>query len=182
MVSRSKILFAWLILIILILLIFGLIYIKFFQIDTNDNNINGQNSSEVNSQKALEDLIDNFNNSQLLKQYKKDGIDMVAILESDKFSVEVIKGSNTNVYVFEYNYPELSCTILPDSMKEFDSLFEILLYENQKRLGNSDNIDNYVDGILNGNLNVIGFNKVVADELVAYSMDISRIMGAEEIK
>lgn len=179
-VSKKQILFAWLVLIVLILSIFGLIYVKIFQ--TNIDNIDKQSNSEIFNDKELEELVNKFNNSKLLEQYKNDGINMVAIFDKKHFTLEVSEAANTNIYNFEVNYPELSCVILPDSMEEFDLVFEILLYENQKRLGNTKNIDNYVDGILDGNLNVIGFNKVVADELVFYSMDISRIMGDEEIK
>ena len=52
-----------------------------------------------------------------------------------------------------------------------------MIYATQSRLNNTNNIDSYITGFLNDNLEVEGLSKEVNDSSITYSIDVSKVIG-----
>lgn len=178
-VKKSKIIIAWLVLIILILSTLGLTYIKFFGKNENIEEYpidegNKESTSPVIT-KALQTIVNNFNNNELIQQYQKNGTTMKASLNEENLLVEVTE--TNNMYSFNFEIPNLMIEIDQKNKEEFELIFKVLIYANQERLKNTNNIDNYVDGFINNNLDVEGLSRKEIDNLISYSIDISKTIG-----
>ena len=182
-VSKTSIIIAWILLSILIISAITITYLRFF--GTNDNleehPVNDTNVTSPVITEALQNIVDNFNNCNLLNDYKNQNITITASLNNDNIMIDYI-GTSEKAYNFEFHAPRLTITINTNDTievvdKEFNEIFKILIYATQSRLNNTNNIDSYITGFLNDNLEVEGLSKEINDSSITYSIDVSKVIG-----
>lgn len=176
-VKKSSIIIAWIILIILIILTIVLTYIKFFWPNENIEKypIEESNNSNANLETtpSLEQIVSNFNQNSLSEEYKSNGITMNASLTENVLTIEY-KKTTSNVYQFIFYNPNLTITIDNNTPEEFYDVYKALTYAVQETLGNTTNIDNYINNFINNNEEVEGLNKEIIENTTKYSIDISK--------
>ena len=59
-------------------------------------------------------------------------------------------------------------------MERFEKIYKILIKAAQKRIGNTENIDDLIDEILNNNLKYNGIIKEENEKTIHYQMDITK--------
>lgn len=178
-VGKMPILLGWILLIIFVSAALGLTYLKFF--GPNENLSEHLVEEEVVSPiitEALQSIVDNFNNSDLNSQYKDINIDMNATLNGTSIIVEYSSGTNVE-YEFTFDSPNLSVSLDDSNVDIFNVVYTIMIYANQQRLGNNSDIDDYIVGFLDGDLDVDGLSKEVSDNTSLYSIDISKVIGGD---
>ena len=176
-VSKGKILLSLLLLLILIFLLGLLNYVKFFaNIDIN-NQTKKENTVTVDDveRKVLEEIVKNFNNDNKLKDYAKNNLTIEATINNKTIKV-TSKKEETKEYIFEFENPYL--IIKTDSNDEyFEKVFSLMIYANQKRLNNSNNLDKYIQDFLNDEEEYEGLTKDSTEaNVLTYKIDISKIL------
>lgn len=181
-VKKSSLIIAWILLIILITLALGLTYIKFFgpnqNIEEHPVNENENNNNKIITE-TLQKIVDNFNNSKLLESYSQNNITIIATLEENAIVIKYIEPTITNIYKFTFNIPKLTISIENVGTTKFLNVYKILIYANQERIGNTNNIDQYIDGFINNTLEVEGLEKITEEISTTYSIDISKVIGQQ---
>lgn len=177
MVSKTSMFLGWLLLIILVGVALGITYLKFFGPNDNleEHPIEKETISPV-VEAALQTLVDNFNNNDLINEYKSQNIDITATLNGTSIVIEY-NTSDVKMYEFYFESPKLNVTVNNNDIENFKIIYKIMVYANQKRLDNNSNIDNYIDGFLNNSLEVDGLEKVIGNDTSSYSIDVSKIIG-----
>lgn len=176
--EKIQVLIAWILLMSLIALFFYVNHLKFFTIKINENSIKEipiENSSSEAIEKALTDIVDNFNNNPLILENQKNGIDINATLNN--YSIYVTYKNNTTT-TYEFNYSNLILKINinnnPENITKFNTIYEILIKATQERLNNQNDITNLISNHLTKEQNYEGLNKKVNDKTISYTMNITQ--------
>lgn len=175
-IKNKKRVIAWIVLIILTINFLTLNYIKFF--GTKNPNIEEhpvENSTATAINTALKDIVTNFNNSQEIKAYAEQNIMIKATLNQFFIYISYSDGITTT-YEFSYSNLKLDITIEneKENMERFEKIYKILIKAAQKRIGNTENIDDLIDEILNNNLKYNGIIKEENEKTIHYQMDITK--------
>ena len=184
-VSKVSITIAWILLILLIVTALAITYLKFFGPDDNleEHPVNDNTTSPVITE-ALQNIVDNFNNSDLIDNYKTKNITMTASLDNTTITINY-EGVSSKTYNFDFNSPKLTTIINKNDVaentdNEFNEIFKVLVYAVQARLNNTNNIDNYIMGFLDDSLEVEGLSKEISNSSITYSIDISKTIGIND--
>lgn len=174
---------AWIILIVAIILVLVLTYLRFIKYSTKpieERPVN--NSSEVAIQKALEEVVTNFNNSEEIKLYLDEKIKIKAILNNHSIFISY-EEDVTTTYEFLYNQLNLEITITNDkeNLEKFNKIYSVLLKAIQKRIGNSENIDDIINEIVIENKDYEGIEKLKKDKTNYYKINITKKLTKNNI-
>lgn len=182
--EKIKITIAWILLVILLCFLFYMIHIKFFRKEFGNAEIEEipvENSSTEAINIALSTIVDNFNKSPLIEQYKKEGIDISAILSNNSIYVTYEKEMVTT-YEFNYNNLNLTINILDEEENkiQFNKVYEILIKSIQERIENKNDITSLVDNHLNKEKNYDGLTTKKHGEIQTYTIDITKQLKIEK--
>lgn len=178
---------AWIILILLIISLLFLNYIKFFgskNTNIEERPVESSTTEAINI--ALKDIVKNFNNSEQVHEYAEQNIVLKATL--NQYSIYINYITDTTVtYEFSYNNLNLDITIENEleNLECFYKVYKILIYAVQKRIGNEENIDSFIDTFLKDNTNNIehdGIKKEVQEKTIHYQMNITKKIEAKAIQ
>ena len=61
-----------------------------------------------------------------------------------------------------------------ENIEKFNKIYKILIKSCQKRLNNSDNINEQIDKFLNGEQELLGITRTRKNNLMTYKMDITQ--------
>lgn len=168
----------WLILILLLVLLSILNYIKFFGID-NENIIEKpvENSTSEAINKALNQIVENFNQNQLIEEYRQqEKINIKAI--RNNYSIFVSYSTETETTTYEFYYGKLHLTIdvekEEENLKKFKTIYKILIESCQKRIENEEDISEKIDQILNLETSWNGLFQEEKDNIITYQIDITK--------
>lgn len=175
--KKQKTIIMWIFLIILTILILALNYIKFF--GNPNQNIKEQpieNSSSTAINNALLDITNNFNNSVDVQELTKDSIVASATLKNYSIFISYTVNESKTTYEFKYSNLKLTINISNDeeNIEKFNKIYKILIKSCQKRLNNSENINEQIDKFLNGEQDLSGITKTQKSNLITYEMDITQ--------
>lgn len=175
--NKQKTGIMWICLIFLIILILALNYIKFF--GNPNQNIREQpieNSTSEAIDNALLDIVNNFNNSTDVQELTKDSIVASAILKNYSIFISYTINESKTTYEFKYSNLKLTINISNDeeNIEKFNKIYKILIKSCQKRLNNSDNINEQIDKFLNGEQELLGITRTRKNNLITYKMDITQ--------
>ncbi len=175
--KRRKIIIAWIFLVILIILILALNYIKFF--GNPNQNIKEQpieNSTSTAINNALLDITNNFNNSVDVQELTKDSIVASATLKNYSIFISYTVNDSKTTYEFKYSNLKLTINIANDkeNIEKFNKIYKILIKSCQKRLNNTDNLNDQIDRFLNEEQELSGIIKTKKSNLIIYEMDITQ--------
>ena len=167
-------------LVILILLILSITYIKFFvheQVVNEGEYI--ENSTDMAIDKALSDIINNFNENEKINEYKKNNIQIKATLSQHSIYVSYTENEETTTYEFSYNnfFLTINITDKDDNIDKFKKIYWIMIYAVQERLKNNENIDSYINSFLDDTREFDGLSKEMKDDIVIYRMNITKKIG-----
>ena len=171
--KSNKVVFAWITLILLVIIAGSLTYLKFFYtIETN-----AENNEELTPaiQNELQKIVDNFNNSELVKEKTKENITIKSKLENNVITVEYESSERKEEYNYTFN--NLILIIETDNDNNiFKEIFKIMIYAVQKRLGNENNVDNLIEGFINNTMEVDGlYRETIEANKITYNIDITKV-------
>ena len=175
--KKRKIIIAWIFLVILIILILALNYIKFF--GNPNQNIKEQpieNSTSTAINNALLDITNNFNNSVDVQELTKDSIIASATLKNYSIFISYTVNESKTTYEFKYSNLKLTINISNDkeNIEKFNKIYKILIKSCQKRLNNTENLNDQIDRFLNEEQELSGIIKTKKSNLIIYEMDITQ--------
>ena len=174
---------AWVVLFILIGMLLFLNYVKFFMNDNKnikevpvDNGV----SSEID--KALMDIVSNFNENEKITEYENKGIRMHAVVNNHSIFVSYTENDTTITYEFTYNNYLLLITVLSDeeNINRFRYVYEVLVYAVQERLGNTENVYDYVASFWDGSLKSDGLFSDTEGDNTIYTINIVKKLSDKE--
>lgn len=171
-----------LLLIILIGIALGITYLKFFYKDTTGDPIIPEQKLTPAITSELNKIVDNINNDEIVKGKSKENINIKAELKKDTIAITYNNNNKKEEYNFKYN--NMLLEIETESADEvFNEIFKIIVRANQKRLNNTNNIDNIVDQFLNNEYEINGLYKesLEANE-ITYSISIDKVIKIIETK
>lgn len=171
--KSNKVVFAWIILILLVIIAGSLTYLKFFYtIETE-----AENNEELTPaiQNELQKIVDNFNNSELVKEKTKENIAIKSKLENNVITVEYESSERKEEYNYTFN--NLILIIETDNDNNiFKEIFKLMVYAVQKRLGNENNVDNLIEGFMNNTMEVDGlYRETIEANKITYNIDITKV-------
>jgi len=181
--EKIKVIIAWIFLILLIALFLYVNHLKFFKIKINNDSIEEipvENSSSEAIELALTEIVNNFNSNSLIEEYKKEGININAILNN--YSIYITYTTDTTItYEFNYNNLILSINITneEESITKFNKVYKILVKATQQRIGNEEDITKLIDDHLNKNINYDGLTKKTKENIIEYNLDITKKLTKE---
>ena len=171
--KSNKVVFAWIILILLVIIAGSLTYLKFFYTKEKET----ENKEELTPiiQNELQKIVDNFNNSELVKEKTKENITIKSKLENNVITVEYESSERKEEYNYTFN--NLILIIETDNDNNtFKEIFKIMIYAVQKRLGNENNIDNLIEGFINNTMEVDGlYRETIEANKITYNIDITKV-------
>ena len=169
----NKVVFAWIILILLVIIAGSLTYLKFFY--TKEKETENKEELTPKIQKELQKIVDNFNNSELVKEKTKENITIKSKLENNVITVEYESSERKEEYNYTFN--NLILIIETDNDDNiFKEIFKIMIYAVQKRLGNENNIDNLIEGFINNTMEVDGlYRETIEANKITYNIDITKV-------
>ena len=174
-VSKSSIILAWILLIMLISAATGLTYLKFFgeiEIENNKESGNEEKISPVITQ-ALTTIVDEFNKEENIQEYKKNNVIVNAELENTSIKV-TFKNQETKIYTFKIEIPNLIVDTTSND-QEFEKIFTLMVYACQKRLNNNTDIDEHIKSFLEDGREIVGLSKKnIEANKIEYIIDISK--------
>jgi hypothetical protein len=177
--TKTSIALAWIILIVCITLALALTYLKFFTVNKNtENNINESNVSPVITE-ALQTIVDNFNNNELINKYKEENINITATLSNTTITINYSNNEINKNYDFNFVSPLLNSKINNNDIEEFKIIYKILVYACQQRLDNYNNIDSLIDDFYNEK-EVVGLTKSKEDDNIIYSIDVTKTITTND--
>ncbi len=154
--SKGKIVFAWVVLLILIGMTGGLVYLKNFSsnVTNTDNNIEAKKdeiSPAVAS--ALTTIAESFNKSSLVTQYKSDeNLELYASV--NKLDIEVTYKNDTIDEKVTYSYDiktGLLSTTFNEGNEEIEKkILKVMILSCRARLNLTDDVNDKIDEFLNG--------------------------------
>lgn len=171
--KSNKVVFAWIILILLVIIAGSLTYLKFFY--TKEKETENKEELTPKIQKELQKIVDNFNNSELVKEKTKENITIKSKLENNVITVEYESSERKEEYNYTFN--NLILIIETDNDDNiFKEIFKIMIYAVQKRLGNENNIDNLIEGFINNTMEVDGlYRETIEANKITYNIDITKV-------
>lgn len=174
---RCKEILAIFFLVILIMLSLTLTYLKFFSsyIINNDNikEVPVNDSSSIAIHNALKTIVDNFNESENVKKYQlENNAKLTATVNNYSIFVTHSKDKK-NTYEFTYNDLCLTIKVKNDNQNEFNVVYKFLIESVQKRINNYENISEIVDDYLLNNINYVGLDKKIYDDIIEYKINIT---------
>lgn len=171
--KSNKVVFAWIILILLVIIAGSLTYLKLF----NTIEIEAENNEELTPtiQNELQKIVDNFNNSELVKEKTKENITIKSKLENNVITVEYKSSERKEEYNYTFN--NLILIIETDNDNNiFKEIFKLMVYAVQKRLGNENNVDNLIEGFINNTMEVDGlYRETIEANKITYNIDITKV-------
>ena len=171
--KSNKVVFAWIILVLLVIIAGGLTYLKFFYTKEKETENNEELTPAI--QNELQKIVDNFNNSELVKEKTKENITIKSKLENNIITVEYESSERKEEYNYTFN--NLILIIETDNDNNiFKEIFKIMVYAVQKRLGNENNIDNLIEGFINNTMEVDGlYRETIEANKITYNIDITKV-------
>lgn len=161
---------------LLISLALGISYIKFFK-EPNQNleEHPTENSSNQAINKALQQIVTNFNQNKKIEEYANQSINIKAVLNNHSIYISYV---DTTSITYEFNYQNLELNIVVENNEEnlnkFKTIYEILILAVQERLENTENIDSYVASFLDDTREYDGLFKEVNAGTITYHMNITK--------
>ena len=150
-VSKTSIIIAWIILILALFFSLVITYLKFFGPNENLEEYPVKTSDVMTQNMDIQQLdliVTNFNNSELLKEYQEQNIDIKASLKDNGIIVSYGDSTATMEYELIYNDSNLEITIKDEEKNYFDKIYKVLIIANQEALGNKEKYDEYIDEFL----------------------------------
>lgn len=184
MMNKKKMVVTWIILVILICLLLFLNYVKFFGVkNENIEEKPVEDSSAVAIENALMDIVNNFNDSDDVKNLTKDGIIVSATLKNYSIFITYTINANKTTYEFNYSNLKLLINVLDDekNLEKFNKIYKILIKSCQKRLKNDDDIDKILDSFLNDEVKIDAIQKENVNDVIKYQMDITKKISSDNI-
>ncbi len=182
--NKKKMVVTWIILVILICLLLFLNYVKFFGVkNENIEEKPVEDSSAVAIENALMDIVNNFNDSDDVKNLTKDGIIVSATLKNYSIFITYTINANKTTYEFNYSNLKLLINVLDDekNLEKFNKIYKILIKSCQKRLKNDDDIDKILDSFLNDEVKIDAIQKENVNDVIKYQMDITKKISSDNI-
>ena len=174
--GNGKVIVAWVFLIILVGLLLGLNYVKFFgQSNQNIEEKPVENSADQAIDRALTQIVDNFNQHEKVKSYADNNIIIKAVLNHHSIYISYVTDT-TITYEFTYQNLGLEIVIANDeeNVQKFKEIYEILIYAVQQRLGNDQDIAPYISNFLEDKVEYEGLTKSATEDTFTYQMDITQ--------
>ena len=178
-VSKTSIIIAWIILILALFFSLVITYLKFFGPNKNleEYPVKAGNVMTQNMDiQQLDLIVTNFNNSELLKEYQKQNIDIKASLKDNNIIVSYEDSTATMEYELIYNDSNLEITIKDEEKNYFDKIYKLLIIANQEALGNKEKYDEYIDEFLINSRKIDGLIIENKENNIIYIMDISKVI------
>lgn len=174
--KSNKTAFAWIILILLITIASGLTYLKYFYTTNTEADIENNEELTPTIQNELQKIVDNFNNSELVKEKAKENITIKSRLENNVIIVEYESSERKEEYNYTFNNLILITEIANDD-NAFKETFKIMVYAIQKKLGNENNIDNLIEGFINNTMEVEGlYRETIEANKITYNIEITKVV------
>lgn len=181
--EKVQVVIAWLLLMSLIGLFIYVNHLKFFTVKIDESTMEErpvENSSSEAIEKALTNIVNNFNKNPLIEQNKNNGVTLNATLNN--YSIYITYTTDTTT-TYEFNYSNLILSInitnKEENIKRFNTVYEILIEAVQERIGNEKDITGIVNSHLNANKNYDGLTKEINDKTIKYSIDITKELTEE---
>ena len=175
--SKISIILAWIILFICLIFATALTYLKFFYEDLNDKNMEEYSTNDTQLSpvivEALQTIVKNFNESDMVKKHQEPNIAINAYLEEGIIKVDYTKENKKTTYDFNFAVPMLTSTITKEQEEEYKNVFKIMIYACQKRLNNDINAEEITDNFYKGT-SYIGLVKEEKDNNITYGIDVSK--------
>ena len=172
--KSNKTAFAWIILILLVFIASGLTYLKFFYTRETEAENNEELTPAI--QNELQKIVDNFNNSEIIKEKAKENITIKSRLENNVIIVEYESSERKEEYNYTFNNLILITEIANDD-NAFKETFKIMVYAVQKKLGNENNIDNLLEGFINNTMEVEGlYRETIEANKITYNIEITKVV------
>ena len=173
--------FAWFLLIVFICIALVLSYFKF---STSRNRyiteISTENSTSQAIRLALTQIVTNFNNDDMITQYRNQNIDINAVLKNHSIFIS----EQTDVVVtYEFSYNNMNLSIIIDNdernVEKFNRVLFVLIRAIQKRLNNNENIDSSIESFLKGEKQFEGMSIVQQKEQLKIDINITKKISVE---
>lgn len=185
MKERGRILFAWVLLILLVMGCLVLSYFKFFGRVENPNieltPIETSTNKAIDA--ALLEIVNRFNGgSRVAELEKSDEIKLRAVLNNHSIFITYTKEEATTTFEFYYSNLNLSIDVANDleNMERFMIVYRYLIYALQARLENDDYTEQEVEGVVSGQLDIDGYSREEFEDKISYKMDITKKIIREE--
>lgn len=179
--KKGKIIFTWITLIVLIGLLLALNYIKFFVVaNPNIEERPVENSSSVAIHTALKEITEQFNQNEELEEYKKNGIQMNAILNQYSIYIHYSEDKETTTYEFDYSNLSLKIKLTNEekNLAKFYVVYKLLIEACQRRIGTQGDFSSLLDNVLNGEIEWDGVSKNEEENFVIYQLNITKQLKA----
>ena len=174
--SKNSIILAWIILLICVILGAALTYIKLFYEESNNKNIEeySTNNTELSPVilEALQTIVKNYNESDIVKKYKEENTNTNAYLENNIIKVDYSK-EEKRTYDFNFAVPILTSTTTKEHEEELQNIFKIMIYACQKRLNNDIDTIQISENFYKGT-SYIGLIKEEKENNITYGIDVSK--------
>lgn len=175
--QKSKIICAWIMLVISVILALALTYFKFFLVVNDkieEKPINESSSKAIHI--ALNDIITNFNQNPKIKKYAdENNITLIASVNNYSIFISYITNTTTT---YEFSYDDLCLNIIINDVEEdiqkFNIVYGILIEAVQKRINNTNDIENIINKFLNEDVNYEGLTKFEIENRIKYQIDITK--------
>ena len=175
--KKTKKLIAWLTLVILVCFALTLTYLKLF----SNNNLNIEerpinNSSSNSIHAALKDIVTNFNQNSKIEEYQENNITLKASVNNYSIYISYITDTTTT---YEFTYDDLYLNITVNNTNEddkakFNTIYQLLIEAVQKRINNTDDVDNIINTFLTTDATVDGLSKKEVRNGIEYQMNITK--------
>ena len=176
--KKIRIIFAWLILIILLVAVVGASYVKFSEkknnIKTELPPINNEENQKMNT--ALDEIVNNLNSATKTKELKeKENTTISALRKNNSIFISYAKEEGTITYEFNYDNSYLIITINKDSenLKKFQKVFELLNEANQKRLNNEVDLSEEMKQFFEEKKEYIGITTDSQEQIETYYIELN---------
>lgn len=180
MKEKNNNIIVWIFLVLLIICILILTYIKYFSIDNTSSKyikeIPINESSSIAIHNALKDITINFNENSKLKEYEQENnLELNATVNNYSIFISYIKDTTTT---YEFKYEDLFLNIVINNTEEekekFNIIYKFLIEAVQKRINNSNDVNEVIEMFLTNDVNFEGLSKLVDNSTIKYQMDITR--------
>ena len=173
----TKIIIAWIFLILLLGCLLVLNYVKFFMApNPNILEYPVEKSSSEAIGIVLNEIADNFNTSGQLQEYLSDKIELKATVNQNSLFISYVDVEMTTTFEFSYSNLFLSITIENNSenVEKFNKVLEVLIRATQKRIGNEANLNSIINNILNETKEYDGIYEEKGEDRIQWKIDITK--------
>ena len=170
----------WIILVIIFLLIKGFTTLNFYTI--NNKNIKEYPVSESKyikeQKKILENIVTNFNKQTTTKEYQNQNISINATVTGNTIIINYIDNKETKKdFKFILDNKTLSATIPNEDKNIFQIIIKEIIKANQKRLNNNEDIETYLDNILNKKITNSQIKIVEYEKTTEYNIETDKLIN-----